>query len=112
MRGSICGAGTCSAAAGTCWTAGTADTMKSASRCATSRRTGGGKIALNDVAEQVSFSPSYFSTLFKRAMGISFSTYLTFYRIQHAMELLEDESVFLYEIAEKTGIGMRLRRAK
>ncbi len=65
----------------------------------------GGKIALNDVAEQVSFSPSYFSTLFKRAMGISFSTYLTFYRIQHAMELLEDESVFLYEIAEKTGIG-------
>ncbi len=64
-----------------------------------------GNIALNAVAEQVSFSPSYFSTLFKRAMGISFSTYLTFYRIQHAMELLEDESVFLYEIAEKTGIG-------
>ena len=65
----------------------------------------GGKIALNDVAEQVSFSPSYFSTLFKRAMGISFSNYLTMYRIEHAMELLEDESVFLYEIAEKTGIG-------
>lgn len=65
----------------------------------------GGKITLNDVAEQVSFSPSYFSTLFKRAMGISFSNYLTLYRIEHAMELLEDESVFLYEIAETTGIG-------
>lgn len=65
----------------------------------------GDKIALNDVAERVSFSPSYFSTLFKRAMGISFSTYLTFYRIEHAMELLEDDNVFLYEIAEKTGMG-------
>lgn len=65
----------------------------------------GGKIALNDAAELVSFSPSYFSTLFKRAMGISFSSYLTYYRIEHAMELLEDENVFLYEIAEMTGIG-------
>ena len=51
------------------------------------RENRGGKIALNDLAERVSFSPSYFSTLFKRAMGISFSTYLTFYRIEHAMVL-------------------------
>ena len=62
------------------------------------------KITLNTAAEAVSFSPSYFSTLFKRAMGVSFINYLIDFRVNRAMELLKNEDMFLYEIADQTGI--------
>ncbi len=45
-------------------------------------------LSLDEVAHRVSFSPFYFSKLFKKAFGLSFIEYLTHLRIERAKSLL------------------------
>ena len=51
------------------------------------------------------FAPGYFSTLFKKETGESFSRYLTQIRMEKAKELLEQTALKNYEIAEKVGFS-------
>lgn len=60
-------------------------------------------ISLDTMAELSRLSPSYFSRLFKKAMGMSFVDYLTDIRIEHARYRLENETQGIAEIAENCG---------
>ena len=48
-------------------------------------------------------SNSYFSSIFKKEVGISFITYLTDYRMQQAVHLMLETNEKNYEIAEHVG---------
>lgn len=60
-------------------------------------------ISLNSIAEKLYITPNYLSTLFKNEMGITFSDYLTEYRIEKAKELLKDIRIKIYEISGAVG---------
>lgn len=60
-------------------------------------------ISLDSVSEIVSINPSYFSTLFKRSMGVNFVDYLTDLRMNAARELLEDPLRSTAEVAGLVG---------
>ncbi|MGP9076492.1 response regulator transcription factor [Geobacillus thermodenitrificans subsp. calidus] len=60
-------------------------------------------LSLKDVAEHVHLNPSYFSTLFKEQMKLTFSEYLTRRRMQRAKELLITTRMTVSEIAEECG---------
>ncbi len=53
------------------------------------------KISRDDAAKMVHLTPSYFSEIFKKNFGVSFSDYLIELRMSHAMRLLKysDESI-------------------
>lgn len=61
-------------------------------------------ISLGDVAEYVSLNPTYFSNLFKKATGQSYSVYLNKIRIEEGKRLLM-ENQNLSEIAQKVGFS-------
>ena len=60
-------------------------------------------ITLNDVAEYIYLNPAYFSTVFKRYMGISFKKYLTMLRIEEGKRLLKNTDYTVTDIAFMTG---------
>ena len=60
-------------------------------------------ITLNEIANNLYFTPNYLSSLFSRSMGESFSNYITRYRVQKAKELLESGKYKVYEIGEMVG---------
>lgn len=60
-------------------------------------------LKLADAAEQAGLSAAYFSTVFKKETGKSFSEYLTDLRVERAKELLGDRDVRIYEICEIVG---------
>lgn len=60
-------------------------------------------ITLNELAGIMNLSRSYLSTLFKKEMGISFTTYLIDYRINRAIEILHEKSLPLNMVAELVG---------
>jgi YesN/AraC family two-component response regulator len=60
-------------------------------------------ITLNELAGIMNLSRSYLSTLFKKEMGISFTTYLIDYRINRAIEILQEKSLPLNIVAELVG---------
>jgi two-component system response regulator YesN len=60
-------------------------------------------ITLTDVAKDVKLNPSYFSKLFKDSTGTSFSRYLTHFRMEKAMELMNDPTRRISEIANMVG---------
>lgn len=60
-------------------------------------------ITLERVAEHVNKTPNYFSGVFKKETGVSFSQFLNRYRIKKAMELLSDVSMHVYEVGEHVG---------
>nr|WP_263324426.1 response regulator [Neobacillus sp. Marseille-Q6967] len=60
-------------------------------------------LGIEQVAEQVGLSVSYFSNLFKQMTGLTFLEYLTNVRVDHACLLLENLDLKTYEIAEKVG---------
>jgi len=62
------------------------------------------KIGVSEIAEQMKFSSSYLSTIFKNETGYSINEYLTAYRLQVAKKLLRDSELKIYEIAEEIGI--------
>lgn len=61
------------------------------------------EITLKGLAEEVNKSPSYFSCIFKKEMGLNFNEYLNQVRIRKAKELLRMPDMVIYEVAEKTG---------
>lgn len=60
-------------------------------------------ITLETLAELVSLNPIYFSNLFKREVGRSFTEYLTEYRMKKAKEMLRGNEMNINEIADALG---------
>lgn len=60
-------------------------------------------ITLEEVAEAVGFSGSYFSTYFKKETGTGFNQYLTQVRVNEAKLLLRDTDLAVSEICRQVG---------
>ena len=60
-------------------------------------------LELNQVASQVGLSPSYFSTLFRQTVGISFRDHLNSIRVEESKRLLLDKSYTLADISISMG---------
>lgn len=61
------------------------------------------KLSVEMMSQILHVSPSYFSSLFKKEMGVAFITYLTNVRMEKAVELLDTTDDKSYMIAEKVG---------
>jgi len=62
-------------------------------------------ISLEDAADCVQKSRNYFSSLFKREMGMSFVDYVNHLRVQEACRLLDTTSELTYEVATRVGFS-------
>lgn len=62
-------------------------------------------ISLMILADRFKLSPSYLSTMFKKAHGIGIVDYTNKLRIDKAMGFLRDSDMSIQEIAEKTGFS-------
>lgn len=60
-------------------------------------------LTIEELAKQVHLTPNYISNIFKENIGESIIDYLTKIRMQHAVRLLGDASLKIYEVAEQTG---------
>ncbi len=60
-------------------------------------------ISLGDIASEVSFNSCYFSSVFKKYTGKSFTNYLAFVRLEEAKKLLEDDGIKISVIASMVG---------
>lgn len=58
---------------------------------------------LETVANIIHLNPSYFSSIFKKEIGLSFSSYLNKVRIDHSKLLLKDTDSSIVEIALEVG---------
>ena len=65
----------------------------------------GEDVSLQTVASMVYMNPNYFSNLFKKKTGISFSEYVIEKKTELAKEWLKDESVLIYDVAERLGFN-------
>lgn len=63
------------------------------------------QIRLNDVADYVDLSPNYFSSLFKREMGIAFADYVNEIRVKESQFLLETTDYSIVDIAVAVGFN-------
>lgn len=61
------------------------------------------ELTVGKVSEQVYLSPSYFSHIFKKLRGESFSDYLNKVRVQKAKELLANNLYKVYEVSAMVG---------
>jgi len=61
------------------------------------------ELRLQDYAEQMQVSLSHLSKLFKQETGVSYVDYITKVRLQHAIILMQDPALRVYEIADLTG---------
>jgi two-component system, response regulator YesN len=59
--------------------------------------------SLTSVSSALKITPAYFSSLFKREIGVNFKDYLLTRRIRKAQTLLGDTEYKVYEIAESVG---------
>ena len=50
-------------------------------------------------------TPNYFSGIFKEETGINFVDWLNKLRIEKAVQLLDDGTMKIYEVAEKVGFS-------
>lgn len=62
-------------------------------------------ISIRDVASEAGMSPSYFSKLFHRLMGLTFTQYLVQKRIYQANEMLETTDKNVIDIAAECGFN-------
>ncbi|NYE08386.1 two-component system response regulator YesN [Bacillus niacini] len=60
-------------------------------------------LGVEQIAQQVGLSVSYFSLLFKQKTGLTFLDYLTNVRMEYACLFLQNTDLKTYEIAEKVG---------
>lgn len=58
---------------------------------------------LSGVAQRLHITPEYLSSLFRKEMGINFSTFLRNFRLSHAKRLLRQSDVKIQEVAEACG---------
>ncbi len=61
------------------------------------------ELCIESICQNLNVSSSYFSTTFKKTTGKTFINYLTDYRMDEAIRLLQTTEYKTYEIAEKTG---------
>ena len=61
------------------------------------------ELSVEALCSHLHLSPTYFSTLFKRETGMSFTAYVTEVRMSQAAHLLQSTGEKTYLIAEKTG---------
>lgn len=61
------------------------------------------EITVDSISSYVNKSKNYFSYLFKKEMGISFTEYLNKYRVEEAKRLMETTVDLNAEIARKVG---------
>ena len=64
-----------------------------------------GELSLKEVADRISLSPGYLSSLFKKELKVNFIEYLNEYRIEKAKVLLTGTYLKSYEISEKVGFS-------
>ena len=62
-------------------------------------------ISLEDAADYVQKSRNYFSSLFKKEMGMSFVDYVNHLRIREACRLLDTTNELTYEVATRVGFS-------
>jgi two-component system response regulator YesN len=60
---------------------------------------------LEDIAESLFVNPNYFSSMFKREMGLSFVDYVNETRISKSMSLLLETDEKVYEVSMQVGYG-------
>lgn len=60
-------------------------------------------LSVESLCGKLHLSPAYFSTLFKRETGTSFTNYVTQVRMEHAARLLRDTDEKTYRVAQATG---------
>jgi len=60
-------------------------------------------LSVEDLCKHLNVSATYFSVMFKKETGMSFVSYLTKVRLEHAVELLNNTEDKSYIIAEKVG---------
>lgn len=60
-------------------------------------------VTVRTVADSLGISEGYLSHIFKKETNYTLLNYLTRYRIQKAMELLNDYKMKIYEVAEQVG---------
>ncbi|GIP36651.1 response regulator [Paenibacillus sp. J2TS4] len=60
-------------------------------------------LSLEEIAQAVGLTPSYFSSAFGESVGMSFVQYVTQLRMTRAQKLLKDSSLKTYEVAESVG---------
>lgn len=61
------------------------------------------RLTLDSVSLRVYMNPQYFSRMFKREMGVTFTQYVNNLRVQHACKLLEVTNYPAYRIASECG---------
>ena len=61
------------------------------------------ELRISELAERFHFSTSYFSTLFHKHVGMTFTKYLTQRRMEKALQLISNTQAPLQEIAEQSG---------
>ncbi len=63
------------------------------------------KLSMKEIANANYYNPSYFSRLFKKYTGKSFTQYLKEARIEHACQLLETTDMRINDISAEVGYG-------
>jgi len=63
------------------------------------------RLTLELVASKVFVNPKYFSHVFKREMGVSFTEYVIGLKIEHACKLLETTNYHAYRISIECGFS-------
>ncbi len=61
------------------------------------------KISLKDIEANLHVNASYFSTLFKQEMGVTFTDYLNSLKVDHACKLLAETNLSIIDISLSTG---------
>lgn len=61
------------------------------------------QLRLEDVAGEIGLNAAYFSNIFKKETGESFTDYLVNYRMEKAKELLKESDLTICEIAMRIG---------
>ncbi len=60
-------------------------------------------VSVQDAAEEINLSVKYFSSYFKRHVGMSFNEYIYRTRVSHAMDMLDYTNMSMKEICYETG---------
>lgn len=63
------------------------------------------KVKLNDLAAMINMSPNYFSSLFKKWIGISFTQFRALTRVNYSLTLLTATDKSISEIADELGFS-------